>query len=222
MSEFRQIQTVTDDAAHPLKVFDDARREIANANTVQQVNRILALATGLAAAARNATDREMEAEAQILKLEAERRLGQLMQAQKEEVGFNIGTRGSRVKGARVNEKPTLAEAGIDKNTAHRARRAAAMPEAKFNEVAEAKREAVLTRSNKTRLKKPKTGSAPKKSVTPGDTALFNFTAQVCNLLQRIARQAPDRFAKTAVEADDLAKLGKFFAALARLKAGAAR
>jgi hypothetical protein len=97
MSEFRQIQTVTDDAAHPLKVFDDARREIANANTVQQVNRILALATGLAAAARNATDREMEAEAQILKLEAERRLGQLMQAQKEEVGFNIGTRGSRVK-----------------------------------------------------------------------------------------------------------------------------
>jgi hypothetical protein len=58
MSEFNQIRTVTDDAAHPLKVFEEARREIANANTVEQVNRIVALATGLAAAARKATDLE--------------------------------------------------------------------------------------------------------------------------------------------------------------------
>ena len=152
MSEFNQIRTVTDDAAHQLKVFEEARHEIANANTVEQVNRIVALATGLAAAARKATDREMEAEAEVLKFEAERRLGQLMQAQRETVGFNVGTRGSRIKGARVNEKPTLAEAGIDKNTAHRARRSAAMPEAKFNEVAEAKREAVLTWSKKTGIK----------------------------------------------------------------------
>jgi hypothetical protein len=151
IESFGQIQDVASDVAHPLKVFEDARREIADANTVEQVNRIVALAIGLAAAARKATDREVEAEAEVLKLEAERRLGQLMQAQKEEVGFNIGTRGSRIRGARVNEKPTLAEAGIDKNTAHRARRAAAMPEAKFNEAAEAKREAVLTRSKKTRI-----------------------------------------------------------------------
>ena len=140
---FGQIQDVANDVARPLEVFDDARRQIAGASTVEQVNRIVALATGLVAAARKATDREVEAEAEVLKFEAERRLGQLMQAQRETVGFNVGTRGSRIKGARANEKPTLAEAGIDKNTAHRARRAAALLEAKFNEAAEAKREAVL-------------------------------------------------------------------------------
>jgi hypothetical protein len=60
------------DTALSLIVFEDARRAIADAETVEQVNKILALATGLAAAARQATDREMEAEAAVLKLEAER------------------------------------------------------------------------------------------------------------------------------------------------------
>ena len=99
----------SNDTAHSLRIFEDARREIADAESVDQVKRILALATGLAAAARKATDREMEAEAEVLKFEAERRLGQLMQAQRETVGLNVGTRGSRTKGARVSEKPTLAE-----------------------------------------------------------------------------------------------------------------
>ena len=36
-----------------------------------------------------------------------------------------GTRGSRVKGARVDKKPTLATQGIDKNLADRARKVAA-------------------------------------------------------------------------------------------------
>ena len=96
MSEsFGQIQAVANDVAHRLKIFEDARREITGAKTVEQVNRIVALATGLAAAARKATDREMEAEAEVLRFEAERRLGQIMQAQRETVGFNVGTRGSR-------------------------------------------------------------------------------------------------------------------------------
>ena len=99
----------SNDTAHSLRIFEDARREIADAGSADQVKRILALATGLAAAARKATDREMEAEAEVLKFEAERRLGQLMQAQRETVGLNVGTRGSRTKGARVSEKPTLAE-----------------------------------------------------------------------------------------------------------------
>ena len=80
---FRGIQDVANDVARPLKVFDDARREIADASTVEHVNRIVALATGLAAAVRKATDREVEAEAEVLKLEAQRQLRQLMQAQNE-------------------------------------------------------------------------------------------------------------------------------------------
>jgi hypothetical protein len=42
-----------------------------------------------------------------------------------------GTRGSKVKGARVDSGPTLASRGIDKHLADRARKAAAMPEDKY-------------------------------------------------------------------------------------------
>ena len=114
----------------PLVIFEAARRQIVEAATVDQVNKVLALATGLAAAARKATDKELEAEAAVLKFEAERKLGQLMEQQKEIVGFNVGARGSKVKGARVSEKPTLKDAGIDKNTAHRARKPAPCPKPK--------------------------------------------------------------------------------------------
>jgi hypothetical protein len=136
------------DRVPALRIFEEARREIADANTVDQVNRIMALATGLAAAARKATDREMEAEAEVLKFEAERRLGQLMQAQKETVGFNKGggdQRSDHRDSKNPGGPPTLAEAGIGKNLASKARAAAAMPEAEFKEATEAKREAVQTR-----------------------------------------------------------------------------
>jgi hypothetical protein len=59
-----------------------------------------------------------------------------------------------------------------------------------------------------------------KSVAPGDTALFDFTARVCDLRRRISKNPPKRFAETAVGTDVLAKLGKFFADLAQLKARA--
>jgi hypothetical protein len=149
-----QTPDVANNVVRRLKIFEGARREIVDASTVEQVNRILALATGLAAAARKATDREMEAEAEALKLEAKRRLGQLMEAQKETVGLNRGGRPKTgVSETPVSEKPvTLAEAGIDKNLAKQARAAARLPEAEFKKAVEAKRESVRTRSNKTRIK----------------------------------------------------------------------
>jgi hypothetical protein len=143
------------DTAHSLRIFEDARREIADAGSADQVKRILALATALAAAARKATDREIEAEAEVLKLEAERRLGELMQAQRETIGFNVGTRGSRTRGARVNKKPTLAEAGIDKNLAHKARSAAAMTASEFEAAKETKRTSIIAKP-KTKPNKKKT------------------------------------------------------------------
>jgi hypothetical protein len=59
------------------------------------------------------------------------------------------------------------------------------------------------------------------AVAPKDIALIGFNERVLDLLQRISNNQPDRFAKTSVGADDLAKLGKFFADLAQIKAGAA-
>jgi hypothetical protein len=56
-----------------------------------------------------------------------------MESQAETVGLSEGTKGSKVKGARVDEKPTLAEAGIDKNLAHRARILRTKSDAEFEE-----------------------------------------------------------------------------------------
>jgi hypothetical protein len=153
------------DTAHSLRIFEHARREIADAETADQVKRILALATGLAAAAREATDSEMETEAEVLKLEAERKLGQLMQEQKETVGLNKGGRPKTgfVENP-VSSKPTLTEAGINKNLAHRARTAAAMPASDFEVAKESKRKSI-TAKPKTRPKQKKTTAQVASSLT---------------------------------------------------------
>jgi hypothetical protein len=171
------IQTVAHDVAHRLKIFEDVRREITDAKTVEQVNRIVALATGLAAAARKATDREMEAEAEVLKLEAERRLGQLMQAQRKTIGFNVGTRGNRTRGARVSEQPTLAEAGIDKYLAHKARSAAAMTASEFEAAKETKRTSIIA--------KPKTQPRKRKTTAQVASSLADRCVEtVCKAIER--------------------------------------
>jgi hypothetical protein len=59
-------------------------------------------------------------------------------------------------------------------------------------------------------------------VNAKNTALTELDGHVLRLLQMIrGRRKPDRFAKTAAKADDLTKISKFFADLARLKAEAA-
>ena len=60
-------------------------------------------------------------------------------------------------------------------------------------------------------------AAPRRAVTSKDEALFGFTATVLDLVRRTRGQKVGRFAKTAVKADDLAKLGKFLTDLADLK-----
>jgi hypothetical protein len=71
---------------------------------------------------------------------AERRIGELRQAQADTVGLNTGTAGTGnanviTCGSRsdppVDKRPTLAEAGIDKHLADRARKYAAVPDKEF-------------------------------------------------------------------------------------------
>jgi hypothetical protein len=202
------------DTALSLIVFEDARRAIADAKTVEQVNKILALTTGLAAAARQATDREMEAEAAVLKLEAERRLGQLMAAQKATIGFNKGggdQRSDHRNSKKPGDPPTLAEAGIDKNLADKARKAAAMPETVFEEAKEAKRTAVLTRkSNGSEQSKPR----KRKSRFDAEHYAHVLSTQI-QLLAELPEEYPegfgsvlDRLLSDADSIDSLARLAR--------------
>ena len=62
------------------------------AATVEDLKKVRDQWTGLAAYARAAKDKELEADAAEIRMRAERRLGEMMQAQKERVGLNQGGR----------------------------------------------------------------------------------------------------------------------------------
>ena len=86
---------------------------------------------------------QMEIDAAEIRIRAERRLGELMAAQKARVGAAKGG-GDQKSDHRVGRKPsdlpTLGEAGIDKNLAHRARTYAAVPQEKFEKLLTDKRQ----------------------------------------------------------------------------------
>ena len=113
--------------------YDAACRAVAEAHRIDEVKDIRDKAAALAVYARQARDGELIAHATGIRKRAERRLGELMEDDRKAGKLAKGTRGSPVKGARVASGPTLADQGVDKHLADRARKAAAMPEAKFEE-----------------------------------------------------------------------------------------
>jgi hypothetical protein len=87
---------------------------------------------------------------------AERRLGEMMKAQKETGGLAKGGGGKHGR-KRVIEKPTLKSQSIDKNLADRARKAAAMSEEQFEKHRKERRELPL-RLARVEGGKPATGT----------------------------------------------------------------
>ena len=92
------LQTQNRDRAKPLLIFEVAKHAIAAATTAEQVKDIRDKAFGLAAYAREANDRELEAEAVEIRARAERRLGEMMQTQKE--SFSASTPALRARAGR--------------------------------------------------------------------------------------------------------------------------
>lgn len=122
--------------------YDAACRAVAAATTVDEVREITAHADAVRAYAKQAKNRQMEVQAAEIRIRAERRLGELMNAQADTVGLSKGAAeaGTARGTTRVAEKPaSLGEAGIDKNLAHRARTYAAVPEDKFEKLLKDKR-----------------------------------------------------------------------------------
>ena len=73
-----------------LALYDAACRALAKARSVDEVMAIRDEAAAMAACARIANNHQAEADAVALRMRATRRLGQLMQAQKESVGLATG------------------------------------------------------------------------------------------------------------------------------------
>lgn len=120
--------------------YDTARKALAIARTTDEVKNISDKAEALRVYAQQAKDKQLEIDAAEIRIRAERRLGELLKAQKETVGMNRGAAGGGKKesprGSYVEPRdsaPTLAEAGIDKKLSARAQKIAEIPEDKFEQ-----------------------------------------------------------------------------------------
>lgn len=111
--------------------YDAACRALAAAKAVDEVKPIHDVAAAMRAYAKQAKNRQLEVDAVEIRFRAERRIGELMQAQKAAGGFERGG-DRRSKAASGPLKPiTIAEVGIDRHLAERARKFAAVTSAEF-------------------------------------------------------------------------------------------
>ena len=111
--------------------YNAARQALAAAHAVDEVKDIRDKAVAMQVYAMQAKDIELSRNATEIRLRAERRLGELIAEMPKangarEPNTNRGTR----RGIRSNPA-SLADQGVDKNLAKRARQAAAMPEEKY-------------------------------------------------------------------------------------------
>lgn len=130
--------------------YDAACRAVAEAKSVDEVKDLRDRAEAMRAYARQAKNKQLEIDASEIRFRAERRIGELMAAQRE---AGLLANGGDAMRARVVEKPevspiTLSEAGIDKNLADRARKYAAVPEQEFESILANRRERIETENKR--------------------------------------------------------------------------
>lgn len=107
--------------------YDAACHALAAARSVDEVKSIRDKAIAIKAYARQCKNKDLEADAFEIRKRAERRLGEMMAEQPKAQGKRTDLGFSKTQVG----KTTLAEAGIDKNLADRARKAVAIPEDEF-------------------------------------------------------------------------------------------
>ena len=90
-----------------LSRYDVACRTLAAAKAVDDVMEIVAHADAVRVYARQAKNRQMEIDAAEIRIRAERRLGELMAAQKATVGAAKGARRSEVRPPRLEANPAI-------------------------------------------------------------------------------------------------------------------
>jgi len=117
--------------------YEAAKHALAEAKAVDEVKKIRDASVAMKAYAKQAKDRQLEVDASEIRIRAERRLGEMIRTQKEGRGLNQGAQGSVVTGTtRVpvkDDRPTLADVGIDKKLSSRSQAIASIPEEDFEE-----------------------------------------------------------------------------------------
>lgn len=156
--------------------YDAACRAIADAKAVDEVKDIRDKAEAMRAYARQAQNRELEVDAAEIRFRAERRLGELIQWQKNFNGLHEGGRPKKTGLSEnpVSKPPKLSDVGIDKNLANRARKLAAVPEDEFESHLAEWREKVADETEKVSTNLLKAGAlakelAEREANQPNDT-----------------------------------------------------
>jgi hypothetical protein len=112
--------------------YDAACVALATAKSIDEVKDFVDKAEAMRAYARQAKNHQLEVDAAEIRIRAERRLGELISAQKATVGLNPGGRPkTRAEREQVPEPPTLSDVGIDRKMSARAQKMAAVPEGEF-------------------------------------------------------------------------------------------
>jgi hypothetical protein len=121
-----------------LTKYDLACKAIAEAATVDEVKHFHDEAAAIAAYARQAKNRELEAQCVEIRMRATRRIGEMMREQKRSIGLNSGAIRRGGMSPPRDERPTLESQGITKDLAKAARALGDLPEERFEaRVAEA-------------------------------------------------------------------------------------
>jgi hypothetical protein len=160
--------------------YEAACRALYEAKSVDEVKTIRDKAAALKAYARQAKNRQLEIDAAEIRMRAERRVGELMEMQRVSVGLSEGGRPSKtgLNENPVSKAPTLADAGIDKNLADRARKMAAVPEEKFEAALGEWRERVADETNRVTASLLEMGSKAHVSNNSGDNEWYTPGAYV--------------------------------------------
>lgn len=115
--------------------YEAACRAVAEAASIDEAKDLRDQSEAMRAYARQAKNKDLEVKAAEIRIRAERRIGELMAAQRDGGDMSAGGRPSEKTGSKTNPvfaPPTLAEVGIDKKLADRARKYANIPEEEFN------------------------------------------------------------------------------------------
>jgi phage N-6-adenine-methyltransferase len=135
------VDDVGDQVNCSLVKYDAACRAVAEARSVDEVKDILNVAAAMTAYAKQANNKQMEADAFEIRMRATRRIDEMRRVQAETVGLNKGAKGVGTE-VRVDSRPTLAEAGIDKHLADRARKIGRLSDDEFEKVVKTGRDEI--------------------------------------------------------------------------------
>lgn len=113
--------------------YDAACRALAECKAIDEVKAWANKAAAMQAYGRMAQDKTLEVDAAEIRIRAERRLGEMIAAQKAEGGLSPGGRPSpeTPRQTRGVSSPTLSDAGISYDLSSRAQKLAAVPAAEF-------------------------------------------------------------------------------------------